>query len=113
MKQIIRLTESEFKGMVESIARKVIERKLNEDVLGNDWRENEEDTEVFNNYQPFESQMDSDPTLTHTWDDVNHDWSGQGEENIDPTFYEEDPDQFKDDEVWSDHDPTDNELYNY
>ena len=46
----------------------------------------------------------------------NHDWGVQGEENIDPTEYDDydpiadDPEAYMD---YDDHDPSDNELYHY
>lgn len=101
MKKIIRLTEQDLRNMI----RQTVNRILKEDVLGDDWREREADQEdsVMNNYEPFETQMDMQ----------DHDWSGQGEEEIDPTFYE-DPDQYRDDVIgWNDYDynPSDNDLY--
>ena len=103
MKKIIRLTENDL----HNIIRQSVNRILKEDVLGDDWRENEEDQEnsVLNNYEPFESQMQMDMQ--------DHDWSGQGEEDIDPTFYDN-PDQYRDDVIgWNDYDynPSDNDLY--
>lgn len=49
MKKVIRLTESELK----SIIKNSVNRILREDVLGNDWRENDN---VLNNYEPFEGE---------------------------------------------------------
>lgn len=89
MKQIIRLTESELKTLI----RNSVNRILREDVLGNDWRENEDD-DVMNNYEPFETQQDT-PFNGMTND---HDWSVKGEEEEnggDPTHY----DNFSDDIV--------------
>ena len=91
MKKIFRLTESELMTMIENSVRKVIK----EDVLGNDWRTKEdEDDDIFNNYEPFEDQI-----IRYKEEDEfrnQHDWSTQGEEEFDPTYYEEDPDQDKD-----------------
>lgn len=101
MKKIIRLTESDLHNIIE----RSVKRVLKEDVLGNDWREN--DDNVLNNYEPFEDQIERYDAETEFRN--QHDWGTQGEEEFDPTFYE-DPDQYKDDLV---HDQTDNELYNY
>lgn len=101
MKKIIRLTESDLHNIIE----RSVKRVLKEDVLGNDWRENDEN--VLNNYEPFEDQIERYDAETEFRN--QHDWGAQGEEEFDPTFYE-DPDQYKDDLV---HDQTDNELYNY
>ena len=49
MKKVIRLTESELKAIVENSVKRI----LREDVLGNDWRENDN---VLNNYEPFEGE---------------------------------------------------------
>lgn len=89
MKKIIRLTESELKTIIRNSVNKIIK----EDVLGNDWRENEEDS-VMNNYEPFETQKDT-PFNGMVND---HDWSVKGEEEEnggDPTHY----DNFSDDIV--------------
>ena len=86
------LSENGFRRLMNSF--------INEDVLGNDWREVEE---------PIENRIDRDEAELEF---INqHDWGVQGEENIDPTFYEEeDPSDYKDDII---HYPNDNELYNY
>ena len=117
MKKIIRLTESELHGLVA----RTVKRIIREDVLGDNWHEAEEDKEnvALNNYEPFESQED-------------HNWGGVGEEDIDPSYYEdydkamvqgwndedaegyeEDPDWYRDDVMgidsnWS---PSDGDLY--
>jgi len=80
MKKIIRLTEQDLHNIIKASVNRI----LREDVLGNDWREKEEDS-VMNNYEPFESQMDTQ----------DHNWSGQGEDEFDPTHY----DNFSDDIV--------------
>lgn len=56
MKRIVRLTEGELMGVI----RNSVMRIVREDVLGNDWMQNDEDgaEEVFNNYEPFEDQSD-------------------------------------------------------
>lgn len=77
MKRIIRLTESELKQMVHESAMKVI-RSINEDVLGNNWHEND-DMDVANNYEPFADQLETG--------DNEHDWSLTGDETLDPTVY--------------------------
>lgn len=101
MKKIFRITESELKGII----KESVERVLREDVLGDNWHENDD---VYNNYEPFEDQEEESRD--------NHDWGVQGEENIDPTQYDDydptadDPEAYMD---YDDHDPTDNELYHY
>ena len=70
MKKIIRLTESDL----HSIIARSVKRIIKEDVLGDNWHENQEDT-VLNNYESFEDQED-------------HNWGGVGDEDIDPTYYE-------------------------
>ena len=52
MKKIIRLTESDLHRIIEKSVSKI----LREGVLGNDWRQDEND--VLNNYEPFEDQID-------------------------------------------------------
>ena len=99
MKKNIRLTESYLRNVI----RESIGKVLKEDVLGNDWRENEEDKEVMNNYEPFESQKEDELPFGN-----EHNWSTQGEEEYDPTEY--DPEAYMD---YYDHDPNDNELYHY
>ena len=83
MKKIIRLTESELHDLISRSVKRIIK----EDVLGDNWHETQEDT-VMNNYEPFESQ-------------ASHNWSGVGDEDIDPTLYE------PQDEVigWNDDEP--------
>lgn len=56
MKNIIRLTESELHAIINN----TVQSLLQENVLGDDWRETEEDEEVMNNYEPFQSQMQHD-----------------------------------------------------
>lgn len=72
--KIIRLTEEDLGNMIKASLRGAV----NEDVLGDNWHEND-DTDVMNNYEPFEDQIDS-----------NHDWGVSGESNIDPTNYDAD-----------------------
>jgi len=69
MKKIIRLTESELKGIIENSVKRIIR----EDVLGNDWRENDN---VLNNYQPFEKEEEVTPFNGMTND---HDFGITGE----------------------------------
>lgn len=75
--KIIRLTEEDLGNMIKASLRGA----MNEDVLGDNWHENDytEDSDVMNNYEPFEDQIDS-----------NHDWGVSGESNIDPTNYDAD-----------------------
>lgn len=110
MKKIIRLTESDL----HSIIARSVKRIIKEDVLGDNWHENQEDT-VLNNYESFEDQE-------------NHNWGGVGDEDIDPTYYEphdeaigwnddeaegyeEDPDSYKDDYMSDGFYPSDGDLY--
>lgn len=72
--KIIRLTEEDLGNMIKASLRGAV----NEDVLGDNWHEND-DSDVMNNYEPFEDQIDS-----------NHDWGVSGESNIDPTNYDAD-----------------------
>lgn len=80
-RKIIRLTEADLHNIVKA----TVNRILKEDVLGDDWRENQENQEdsVMNNYEPFDTQIQMDKQ--------DHDWGTQGEEEFDPTYYE-DPD---------------------
>ena len=75
--KIIRLTEEDLGNMIKASLRGAV----NEDVLGDNWHENDDtdDSDVMNNYEPFEDQIDS-----------NHDWGVSGESNIDPTNYDDD-----------------------
>ena len=73
--KIIRLTEEDLGNMIKASLRGAV----NEDVLGDNWHENDdtEDSDVMNNYEPFEDQIDS-----------NHDLGVGGESNIGPTNYD-------------------------
>lgn len=120
MKKIIRLTESDLHRIIEKSVSKI----LREGVLGNDWRQNEND--VLNNYEPFEDQIDRYEAENEF---INqHDWCAQGEEGIDPTHYdqhsdvigwnddepegyEEDPDWYRDDVNPINDSPSDGDLY--
>lgn len=75
--KIIRLTEEDLGNMIKASLRDAV----NEDVLGDNWHENDdtEYSDVMNNYEPFEDQIDS-----------NHDWGVSGESNIDTTNYDAD-----------------------
>lgn len=66
---------------------------MNEDVLGDNWREREDD-DVLNNYEPFEDQEGDDLD--------SHDWGVSGDGDIDPTEY--DSDDYDQDEYDSDDD---------
>jgi hypothetical protein len=121
MKKIIRLTESDLHNIIKRSVKKI----LKEDVLGDDWRENDE-TSVLNNYEPFENQkkrFEDEEDFNN-----NYDWGAQGEEQIDPTHYdqhsdvigwnddeaegyEEDPDWFRDDVMGFPSDLSDGDLY--
>jgi hypothetical protein len=93
MKKIIRLTESDLHRIIERSVSKI----LREGVLGNDWRQDEDD--VLNNYEPFEDQIDRYEAETEFRN--QHDWGAQGEEDIDPTHY----DQHSDVIGWNDDEP--------
>ena len=69
MKKVIRLTESELKTIIKNSVNRI----LREDVLGNDWRENDN---VLNNYEPFEGEEHSTPFDGMTND---HDFGITGE----------------------------------
>lgn len=120
MKKIIRLTESDLHRIIEKSVSKI----LREGVLGNDWRQDEDD--VLNNYEPFEDQIDRYEAETEFRN--QHDWGAQGEEDIDPTHYdqhsdvigwnddepegyEEDPDWYRDDVNPINDSPSDGDLY--
>ena len=120
MKKIIRLTESDLHRIIEGSVKRI----LREDVLGNDWRQDEDD--VLNNYEPFEDQIDRYEAETEFRN--QHDWGAQGEEDIDPTHYdqhsdvlgwnddeaegyEEDPDWYRDDVSGWNGDISDGDLY--
>lgn len=120
MKKIIRLTESDLHRIIEKSVSKI----LREGVLGNDWRQDEND--VLNNYEPFEDQIDRYEAETEFRN--QHDWGAQGEEDIDPTHYdqhsdvigwnndeaegyEEDPDWYRDDVNPINDNPSDGDLY--
>ena len=96
MEKVIRLTEQDLSNMV----KKSLANIMNEDVLGDNWREREDD-DVLNNYEPFEDQEEDD-------DLYSHDWGVSGEDNIDPTEY--DSDDYDQDE-YDDDDNFDSEDY--
>ena len=84
MKKIIRLTESDL----HRIVRESVKRILREDVLGNDWNvanigNNDNITDVSNNYEAFEDQK----TTPFNGMTNDHDWSVKGEDG-DPTHYD-------------------------
>lgn len=121
MKRIIRLTESDL----HRIIRNSVSRILKEDVLGNDWRQGD-DNSVMNNYEPFEDQIDRYEAENEFRN--QHDWGAEGEEQFDPTHYnqdsnvlgwnddeaegyEEDPDWYRDDVSPINDSPSDGDLY--
>ena len=59
MKKLIRLTESELKSIIGD----TVQSLLGEDVLGDDWMQREEDDNVMNNYEPFQSQKQNNAIL--------------------------------------------------
>ena len=77
MEKIIRLTEQDLSSMI----KKSLANIMNEDVLGDNWKEREDD-DVLNNYEPFEDQYGDELD--------SHDWGVSGEDNIDPTEYDSD-----------------------
>jgi hypothetical protein len=116
MKKIIRMAESDLRSLVA----RTVKRIIREDVLGNDWRENED---VLNNYEAFDDQK----TTPFNGMTNDHDWSVKGDDG-DPTYYEpheeaigwnddeaegyeEDPDSYKDDYMSSGFYPSDGDLY--
>lgn len=120
MKKIIRLTESDLHRIIERSVSKI----LREGVLGNDWRQDED--EVLNNYEPFEDQIDRYDAETEFRN--KYDWGAQGEKDVDPTHYdqhsdvigwnddepeghEEDPDWYRDDVNPINDSPSDGDLY--
>lgn len=72
MKNVVRLTEADLRNMISE----AVKRMTSEAVLGDNWHEND-NTDVLNNYEPFEDQE-------------NHDFSISGEHGIDPTVYGDD-----------------------
>lgn len=76
MKKIIRMTESDLHNLIA----RTVKRIIREDVLGNDWRENDD---VLNNYEAFEDQK----TTPFNGMTNDHDWSVKGEDG-DPTHYD-------------------------
>ena len=84
-KRIIRLTESELMNVIKASVNKI----LMEDVLGNDWHENEDN--VLNNYEAFDDQEQMYRDEAEM--DNEHNWGIKGEEGLDPTHY----DNFSDD----------------
>lgn len=105
MKKIIRLTENDLNNIIIGSVKRI----LKEDVLGNDWNVNDDNEDnVFNNYEPFENQIDKYEAEDEYRN--QHDWSGQGEDEFDPTFYE-DPDNYRDDVLQTNNDPSDGDLY--
>lgn len=120
MKKIIRLAESDLHRIIERSVSKI----LREGVLGNDWRQDED--EVLNNYEPFEDQIDRYDAETEFRN--KYDWGAQGEKDVDPTHYdqhsdvigwnddepegyEEDPDWYRDDVNPINDNPSDGDLY--
>ena len=78
--KIIRLTEEDLGNMIKASLRGAV----NEDVLGNNWHENDDSdgteySDVMHDDETYGDQIDS-----------NHDWGVSGESNIDPTNYDAD-----------------------
>ena len=96
-KQIIKLTESDLHKIIRESVKKI----LKEDVLGNNWHESDD--------EPFENKIERFKAEDEFRN--QHDWATQGEEEFDPTFYD-DPDMYRDDVIGWNGDPSDNDLYN-
>ena len=131
MKKIIRLTESELRHIIENTTRRIVHERLNEDVLGDNWHEN--NTSALNNYEPFEDQMEDYSNLPFGNEPpkTSNDWSGQGETDTDRSFqeprhndaigwnddeaegYEDDPDAYRNDVNPINDNPSDGDLYGY
>ena len=88
MKKIIRMTESDLRGLVA----RTVKRIIREDVLGNDWRENDN---VLNNYEAFDDQK----TTPFNGMSNDHDWSVKGEDG-DPTHYDNYSDDIENGDDW-------------
>ena len=88
MKKIIRMTESDLHNLVA----RTVKRIIREDVLGNDWRENDD---VLNNYEAFEDQK----TTPFNGMTNDHDWSVKGEDG-DPTHYDNYSDDIENGDDW-------------
>lgn len=89
MKKIIRMTESDLHNLIA----RTVKRIIREDVLGNDWREN---NDVLNNYEAFEDQK----TTPFNGMTNDHDWSVKGEDG-DPTQYDNYSDDIENGDDWS------------
>jgi hypothetical protein len=88
MKKIIRMTESDLHNLVA----RTVKRIIREDVLGNDWRENDN---VLNNYEAFDDQK----TTPFNGMSNDHDWSVKGEDG-DPTHYDNYSDDIENGDDW-------------
>ena len=97
-KKKIKLTEEQF---YKAIGKMVLEYIGDNGMLGKEYLDGVDVDEMLGlNSQPTNELTDSD--------DESHDDMGVGEENIDPSYYEDfDPMNY------DNHVPTDNELYNY
>ena len=112
MKRIIRLTESDL----HRIIRNSVSRILKEDILGNDWHQGD-DNSVMNNYEPFEDQIDRYEAENGFRN--QHDWGTKGEEQFDPTHYDQhsdvigwnndEPEGYEEDPI--NDSPSDGDLY--
>ena len=83
MKKIVRLTESDLHRIIKDSVKRI----LGEDVLGNNWHENEDEREnkVLNNYEPFQNQIEKYKKDSEL--DNQHDWGIKGENPLDQTQY--------------------------
>ena len=88
MKKVIRMTESDLHNLVA----RTVKRIIREDVLGNDWRENDN---VLNNYEAFDDQK----TTPFNGMSNDHDWSVKGEDG-DPTHYDNYSDDIENGDDW-------------
>jgi len=102
VKKIIRLTESDLHRIIKRSVSKI----LREGVLGNDWRQNEDD--ALNNYEPFEDQIDRYEAETEF---RNQHSDALGWNDDEAEGYEEDPDWHRDDVSGWNGDISDGDLY--
>lgn len=93
----VRLTEEQF---YKAVGRMVLEYIGDNGMLGKQYLDDIEDDTIDFNTQPSNELIG---------DDDYHDAMGMGDEDIDPSYYE-DPDVYNGED---NHDLTDNELYNY
>lgn len=96
MKKKVKLTEGQLYKVIEKM---MLEYIGDNGMLGKEYLDTDEPVEF--NHQPSNALVGDE-------DNNEHDAMGAGEEDIDPSYYE-DPDIYANEDM---HDPTDNELYN-